>query len=334
MSEARKWVTMGDVAARAGVGTITVSRALRTPGKVSQTTLAKVQKAVAELGYVLDETAGALSSQRSRIVGALVSTLEESVFATTLRGLSEGLAEGGLQLLLSATQYDPETEAALIPTLLGRRPEALVLTSDRHTPDARALLERAALPVLELWDLPERPVHVAVGFSNRAAGSAMTRHLIDTGRRRIAFVGLDRAHDSRGHLRLEGYRDCLRDLSDERVLLLPPRRGATGPDYGAQGLREVLRRWPDTQALICVSDTLAAGAWCEAMRAGLSVPDRIALTGFGDFDMAGSSGLALTTIRIDGAAIGRRAAELILSGDMERGTRIDLGFSLIRRASS
>ena len=137
MNDVRKWVTMGDVARHAGVGKITVSRALRTPSKVSPGTLEKVQKAVAELGYVRDETAGALSSQRSRIVGALVSTLEQPVFASTIRGLSEGLAEGGVQLLLGTTQYEPETEAALVSALLGRRPDALILTSSEHRPETR-----------------------------------------------------------------------------------------------------------------------------------------------------------------------------------------------------
>lgn len=334
MADGRKWVTMGDVAARAGVGKITVSRALRTPSKVSPATLRKVQAAVDELGYVLDETAGALSSQRSRVVGALVSTLEEAVFAATVRGLTEGLAKGGLQLMLSTTQYDPEAEAALLPTMLGRRPEALVLTSDDHTEPAHRMLSRSGLPVLELWELPKQPVHAAVGFSNRAAGAALTRHMVETGRHRVAFLGLDRPHDRRARLRMEGYRDCAGHLAAERVVAVKARPGAVGPDYGAEGLAEILRRWPDTEAVVCVSDMVAMGALCEARRRGLDVPGRLAISGFGDFDMAQDSALALTTIHIDGAAIGRRAAELILAGDIPRGLREDMGFSLIRRATT
>lgn len=333
MADGRKWVTMGDVARHAGVGTMTVSRALRTPSKVSRATLDRVQAAVTELGYVLDETAGALSSQRSRIVGALVETLEASVFASTVQGLTEGLAEGGLQLLLSATEYDPDTEAALIPTHLGRRPEALVLTGAHHTDTARRLLERAGIPVLELWELPRRPIHAAVGFSNREAGAAITRHLVDTGRRRIGFLGTGRASDRRGALRLEGFGDLGGEFSGQRIVRVAPRDHATGLDYGAEGLREMLRRWPDTEAVVCVSDALAAGALCEARRMGIDVPGRLAVTGFGDFDIAGDAGLALTTIRIDGSAIGRRAAELILSGS-PAGTRIDMGFTLVRRATT
>ncbi|EPX78684.1 LacI family DNA-binding transcriptional regulator [Salipiger mucosus] len=334
MGETRKWVTMGDVAARAGVGKITVSRALRTPSKVSPATLEKVRAAVAELGYVLDETAGALSSQRSRIVGALVSTLEDSVFASTVRGLTEGLSEGGLQLLLSATQYDPETEAALIPTILGRRPEALVLTSADHTPAARDMLNRAGIPVLELWELPDHPVHTAVGFSNRAAGAAITRHLVETGRRNIVFLKVDRTHDARGALRMAGFLNESAGLPGSQTHHVPEAPGATAPDYGAQGLREILERLPETDAVICTSDIIASGVLCEAQRMGLEVPGRLAIAGFGDFDISGDSGLALTTLKIDGYAIGRRAAELILAPGAMEPLRIDMGFTLVRRATT
>lgn len=337
MATQRKSVTMGDVARHAGVGKITVSRALRTPGKVSPQTLERIETAVAELGYVLDETAAALSSQRSRIVGALVSTLEQPVFANTIRGLNDGLSEGGLQLLLASTQYLPETEAGLISTLLGRRPEALVLTSSEHTEASRNRLIAADIPTVEIWELPEHPICAAVGFSNREAGREITRHLIESGRREIAFVGVDRPGDTRARLRLAGYHDVIAGHQPARVLFQPAEAGMTGPDFGARGLGELRRRWPEVDAVVCVSDALAIGAWSEAMRLGLSVPESLAITGFGDFDYAGGSGIGLSTIRIDGDKIGRAAADLIChasEGGNIIGKRIDLGFELIRRATS
>ena len=329
----RKWVTMGDVAKHAGVGTMTVSRALRTPSKVSPETLARVQAAVSELGYVRDETAGALSSQRTRVVGALVSTLEQTVFATTIRGLEEGLREGGLHLLLASTGYDPQTEAALLPTLLGRRPDAIVLTSSEHLPQTRRLLAEAALPVFELWELPRQPIHAAVGFSNRAAARDMTRHLRESGRRRIAFLRTQRAADTRADLRQQGYMEW---ATEARVVSIPANRSDSGADYGARGLAEILTRWPDTDAVFCVSDALALGAWCEAMRRGIAVPDRLAIVGFGDVDFAGAAGIGLTTVRIDGESIGRRAAQMILgsaAGTPPAEPVVDMGYALVLRAT-
>ena len=100
MQKYRKWVTMSDVAKHAGVGKITVSRALRTPEKVNAATLIKIKKAVDDLGYVLDETAGALSSKRTRTVCAVVSTLDQSIFSSTIDGLTDGLSKHGMQLFL------------------------------------------------------------------------------------------------------------------------------------------------------------------------------------------------------------------------------------------
>lgn len=336
MKNAKKWVTMGDVARAAGVGKITVSRALRTPEKVSPATREKVSAAVADLGYVLDETAGALSSQRSRVVAALVSSLDQSTFASTIRGLSEGLSEGGLHLLLGTTQYEPKTEAALVSALMGRRPDALILTSSEHTEQTRLMLTRAALPVIELWELPEQPIFAAVGFSNRAAGEAVTRHLVETGRRTVAFLSTDRASDTRARMRQEGYAAALPGHAP-RICRLPPRAGMTGPEYGATGLARILETWPDTDAVVCVSDALALGAFCEAGRRGIAVPGRLAITGFGDVDEVGEAGIGLTTVHVDGEAIGRKAAELTLAataGQPLAEHRIDLGFTLTRRTSS
>ena len=113
-------------------------------------------------------SAGALASRESRLVAALVSTLAGSIFASTIAGLGAALREAGHELLLGTTEYSSASEEALLRAVLGRRPDGLVLSAGQHTPAARRLLERATrglgLPVVEIWQLPERPVDMAVGF--------------------------------------------------------------------------------------------------------------------------------------------------------------------------
>ena len=209
MLDKRKWVRMSEVAAAARVSTMTVSRVLRTPEKVRRETCERVAAAIRKLGYVPDAAAGTLSSRRSRIVGALVSTLGGSVFASTVDGLSQTLREAGYQLLLAATNYTPQLEADFIAAMLARRPDGLVLTSTQHTKAAHRLLTTAGIPIVELWELPDKPVGSAVGFSNRAAGKAMTEFLLDSGRQRIGFIGRAAPSDTRGQLRRAGYEDAL-----------------------------------------------------------------------------------------------------------------------------
>jgi LacI family gluconate utilization system Gnt-I transcriptional repressor len=334
----RKWVRMHEVAAAAKVSTMTVSRVLRSPDKVSRETCERVMAAIRKLGYVPDDAASALSSRRSRIVGALLSTLSGSVFASTVDGLSQTLRDAGYQLLLATTNYTPEVEGEFIAAMLARRPDGLVLTSTQHTRSAHRLLKGAGIPIVELWELPDKPIDSAVGFSNRAAGKAMTEFLADTGRRRIAFIGRAAQSDTRGQLRRMGYEDALaeRRLHAPRVVALAD-GGTDDPRIGAMGLREVLSRWKDTAAVFCSSDSVALGALSEAQRRGLAVPEEIAIAGFGDFDMASEHGLALTTVRVPGFAIGQEAAQLILQrhGQTAKARRVvDLGFEIVKRRTA
>lgn len=331
------WVTMADVAAKAGVSTMTVSRVLKHPERVKPETRTRVQAAIEALGYVPNAGAGALVSRESRLVAALVSTLTGSIFTSTIAGLGEALRAAGHELLLGTTDYSPASEEALLKATLARRPDGLVLSTDRHTRAARRLLSRAAVPVVEIWQLPEQPIDMAVGFSNLAAGRAMTHFLADRGYRRIAFLGSLGENDHRGRRREEGYREALlaRGLGE-------PRTFGTGTlaaslDDGAIGLARLIERWPDCDAIFCGSDPIAMGALTEAGRRGLRVPDDLAIAGFGDFDYAGDAGLGLTTVRVPGQRIGQEAARLILArkaGELEGPLVVNLGFEIIRRRTA
>ena len=331
------WITMEEVAREAGVSTMTVSRALKTPDKVAVATRERVASAVRRLGYVPDRVAGALSSGESRLVAALLSTIAGSIFADTVAGLSASLAEGGYQLLLGTTDYSPANEEALIATALGRRPDGLVLTSGVHTEGARRSLQRAGLPVLELWDLPEHPIDMAVGFSNRDAGRRMTSFLHELGYHRIAITGSFGDRDHRGLQRQEGYVRALRDagLGSPRIVLGDERH--TSIEAGAIGLQRVRERWPDTDAIFCTSDAVALGALAEARRGSLEVPRDIAIAGFGDFEYAGPTGLDITTLRVPGRTIGREAGRLLIArrrGEIMEPVVLDVGFEPVRRGTA
>lgn len=336
-----RWVTMQDVARAAGVSTITVSRVLRTPGKVKADTRARVEAAVRALGYVPDQVAGSLSSRESRLVAALVSTLSGSIFASTVDGLAQSLREADHQLLLGTTEYSSASEQALLAAALSRRPDGIVLTSGDHTPAARAMLAGAGIPVIEVWELPEDPIDMAVGFSNLEAGRAMTRYLHAAGRRRIGFIGGSRPAggdgDHRGRLRRLGYEAALLELGLGPARLVADPAGGPMVERGARDLAALLTQWPDTDAVFCSSDSVALGAVSEARRRGIAVPATLAIAGFGDFEFAGDHGLGLTSVSIPGYDIGTEAGRMLLAA--KRGERaakpvLDLGFRIVRRATA
>ena len=322
-----------EVAALAGIATITVSRALRRPEKVAPATRARVMAAVEKLGYIPNLAASSLASRRSRIVAVIVPTIANSVFADTVQGLSDVVTARGLQLLLGQSAYSEEAERALLAAVIGRQPDGIVLTGVARAAATRALLERAGTPVVETWDLTETPVDLLVGFSNEAAGAAMGRYLADKGYRRAAFVG---GGDHRAAARRHGFAASLAaaGLPAPTVVILD-----TPPSYGGgrRGLDAVLAQSPETDAVFFATDVLAVGALLECRKLGLAVPNRIAIAGLGDLEISAELQPTLTTLRIPSYEIGRRAGELLLAridGEPLAETRVELGFEIVERESA
>lgn len=307
----RATVTMTDVARRAGVAPITVSRVLRAPGMVAPAKRAAVEAAIAELGYVPDMVAGTLASRRSRLVAAIVPTLRNSVFAETVQGLTDALRRRGYHLMLGYAGYSPDSEAELLMAFAGRKPDGVVLTGVEHSPRVRDFLRGAGVPTVEIWDLSEDPIDSAVGFDNAAAGALVARHLIARGARRLAVLSQDPADEPRARKRILGFRAAAAAAGLAEPALAALADGLD-PAHAVAGFRALLARLPDLDGLFCVNDMLAIAALMEAQRAGLAVPGRLRIAGFGDFDLAAHTLPRLTTVRVPGYAIGERAAGAIV----------------------
>lgn len=303
---------MADVARRAGVSTMTVSRALKGDG-VTAATRARIMEAVDALGYVLDLSAGSLSSKRTGFVATILPTLYNSNFSDTAHGISEALAGGGKQILIGYTNYSREREERLIETMLQRRPEGIIVTGGTHTPRARQLLGAAGIPVVEMWDQPSDPIDRVVGFSNAGTIEDMTARLYLRGYRRIAFIGGDHPDDVRGFARRQGYERAAAMLGLERTHVVPLGPPPITIAHGAPGAARLLRDWPEAEAAICVSDPCAFGAIMECHRRGVSVPDRLAVAGFGNFELSRHCWPSITTVAIGCTEMGRRSGEVILS---------------------
>lgn len=305
--------TMKDVARAAGVSVMTVSRAFRQDASVGAATRAAIHAQADRLGYVIDSTAANLRSQRSNFVAVTIPSLDNANFAATVQALTEPLQAAGYQVLLGHTHYDIDREEDLIATFLRRRPEAIVVTGGRHTDRARSLLAGAGVPVVETWDQPRDPIGHVVGFSNKAAAGLMVDHLVAQGRRRIAFLGGDAAADSRGQDRRAGFAAAMarHGLPAHRVVDLgAPHKPMRA---GAAGMATLLVQFPDSDAVICVSDLQGFGALSECQRRGIAVPEKIALAGFGAYDISEVCVPTLTTIDPAPVEIGTQTAALVLA---------------------
>ncbi|WP_419757999.1 LacI family DNA-binding transcriptional regulator [Acidisoma sp.] len=308
---ARAAPKMTDVALRAGVSAMTVSRALKADGAVSPKTRQRILTAVEELGYVLDQTAGTLSSKRSGFVVALIPSLHNSNFSDTATGIERALEPSGLQLLLGATDYAVEKEERLIEAMLRRRPEGVIVTGGQHTPKARRLLQEAGVPVIEIWDLPAAPIEHVVGFSNADTVHALVVRLWERGYRSIGFIGGTSMRDTRGADRRCGYAQAVEALDLPRGRIVSHGQPPITMEQGGEAMAQMVASWPDVDAVVCVSDLSAFGALMECHRRGWSVPGRIAIAGFGDFEVARCCHPRMTTISVEPVGIGLAAGDLL-----------------------
>jgi LacI family gluconate utilization system Gnt-I transcriptional repressor len=326
-------VTLHDVAKLAGVAPITASRALNTPTQVSAEVLKKVGDAVARTGYVPNRLAGGLASTRSRLVAAVVPTIAGPVFLETVQSLTEALAEQGYQLMLGQAGYAGNREDALLDAIIGRRPDGIVLTGILHSDQGRRRLLASGIPVVETWDLTPTPIDMLVGFSHVEVGRAVAAFLHGKGRRQLAVVAGDDERASR-RLAAFGAAALALGLAPVRSVVVP---APTTLRSGRRALAELLQAVPAIDAVFCSSDLLALGVMTEAQACGIAVPGRLAIVGFGDLEFAADLHPALTTVHINGAAIGRQAAQFIVDRAEGRAVTdrvIDIGFAIVDRQSS
>ncbi|SFN19782.1 LacI family DNA-binding transcriptional regulator [Variovorax sp. OV329] len=325
-------VTLHDVAKLAGVAPITASRALSSPKQVSPEVLKRVTDAVSKTGYVRNGLAGSLASTRSRLVAAVVPTIAGPVFQNSIQSLTEALAESGYQLMLGQSGYVNSREDALLEAIIGRRPDGIVLTGIMHSAEGRKRLMAAGIPVVETWDLTPTPLDMLVGFSHVDVGTAMAEYLIGKGHRRLAVVAGD---DERADRRLLSFETAARAAGlPEVVAVRVP--APTTLKSGREALGQLLESGA-VDAVFCSSDLLALGVLTEARTRGIDVPKDLAVTGFGDLEFAADLEPSLTTVRIDGQAIGRQAARFIIDraeGRTAEAAVVDVGFQIIERASA
>ena len=324
-----KSVTLHDVARAAGVSLITASRALSNPGVVSDKTIARVQKAVEATGYIPNLLAGGLKSKRSMMVAALVPTISVAQFLPTVQALTESLDAAGYQLILGQSGYDHAREEALLNTMLGRRPDGIVVTGLVQSQAARERLKQASIPVVETWDLSDRPIDMLVGFSHLKVGSAVAGDPLSKGWRRI---GIATGDDHRASVRREGFLSVVGRTVPTVVVPAPSDMAA-----GRRALGATLAQDPQLRAVYCSSDQLAQGVLTEAQARRLRIPEDLAVCGFGDAGFAAHMEPSLTTVQVDGAAIGTLAARLILERCQGRAVDervIDVGYRIVERQST
>jgi len=302
-----------DVAAAVGVSTATVSRAFNEPDKVAPAVRERVLAAARAVGWMPHAAGSALARRRTYLAGAIIPTLDNEIFATQVGALQTVLTEQGITLLVGCSNYDPGQALVQARAMLARGVEALMIVGEAHKPELFEALAAHDVPyVVTYAHRPDSP-HPCIGFDNREAFRRLTHHLLDLGHRDFGVIIQPVAGNDRVEARLDGIRSALA----EHGLGVRPRHLREGPwsiAFGRASLREILAAaGPRPTAVICGNDHLAIGALIEAKALGVAVPSSLSIVGFDDVAMAAHTEPPLTTMRVDNAEIGRRAARCLLA---------------------
>ncbi|MCO5732535.1 LacI family DNA-binding transcriptional regulator [Rhizobium sp. SSA_523] len=329
-------VTMTDVADYAKVSPSTVSLYLRRPEAVSASAGSAIARAIDKLNYVPNLVAGGLAAASSRAVSIIVPSVRNAFFAETVAAMQTALRKERLQVILGHTEYDEREEEDLVRTALSWAPAAIVVTGLSHSETTRRMLGNAKVPVIEIWELGGPQIDAAIGFHHDQVGAAAARHLLQQGRRHLAFLGARMHEDRRAKLRCDGFMATARDAGVVAEVVQHP--DASSADVGAMLLSETMQQLPQTDGIACSNDHVALGVLFECQRMSIAVPERLATIGFGDLSFSAACNPPLSTIRPSGDLIGREAARLILEQLAGRApqpqTMIDTRFTLLHRRSS
>lgn len=303
---------LSDVAKVAGCSSATVSRVLNAPASVKEDIRRRVEIAVQDLGYMRNGAARALRSRRTHIIGTVIPTLNNAIYAQLVGALQDTLGRQGYSLLVTASEFSLDQELVQVRLLVERGVEGLVLVGNLHRPALFNLLDGQGLPYVTTYTYSPKSGHPSVGFDNAAAMARIVDFLLDLGHRDFAMVSGIRQDNDRVTERVQGAVAALA----ARGIALNPDRIVEEP-YSIQGGRAALRRILDSgvrpTALICGSDVLAFGALIECASRGIQVPKDMSISGFDDLEFAAFLNPPLTTLAVPAVEMGRRAGEYIMA---------------------
>ena len=331
--------TLSDVAREAGVSLATASRAINgsTNRSVRADLRERVLEAAARLSYSPNANAQAMARGKTATLGLIVHDIADPFFSTIAAGVTEAADAAGLAVTLANTHHDAERELGFIGTLQNLRARSIILVGGRRDDDEANEQLRTALAsyrqrggTAAMVGQPILGVN-AVHVDNRGGSADLARALHGLGYRRFAVLGGPERHLTAAERR-EGFRAALAELGtpvpEEAVIPCEFVR-----DGGYDGMRELLRRELDVEAVFAVNDVMALGAMTASREAGLDVPRDLAFAGFDDIFALRDVTPTLTTVRIDMVDIGRQATALALA-EGEETRLVTVGGEVVLREST
>lgn len=326
-------MTINEIAKMAGVSRATVSRYLND-GYVSEEKKERIRHVIDETGYTPSASAKLLRANRTRLIGVIIPKINSDSISRMVSGISRSLKKNDYQMLLAVTENQELEEIRYLKTLSQNRVDGMILFGTIFTEEHKKVLQEISTPVIVLTQrldgytcIYSDDYHAALSLGRLIGKTAKNPGLITVTERDIAV----------GHNRKAGLLDGLK----EHGLSVDPdhiEESAFRMDAGYLAAEHLLKKDPSIDTLLCATDTIASGAVRYLHEQGISIPNQVQVTGFGDSSISRAITPSLTTVHFYYEEAGERASELLLDEINAGGPKvireIQLAFDVIERESS
>jgi DNA-binding LacI/PurR family transcriptional regulator len=299
-----------DIARAAGVHHSTVSRALKGRPRVSRETAARIRRIAGDAGFTVSAVARSLATQRTAMIGVVVTTITDPFHHEIIAGLDEVATTHSYSVIVADSQGEPEREVKAVRNLHERRVDAIVVLSSRVGARYMSLLTERRVPIVLVNNQRRNAAVHALTIDNVDAAYTAMQHLLDLGHRNIGYIGNTNGVYSDTE-RFAGYRQALIDAGiGFRSTLV--QHVANSPDGGARAMTTLLELPSRPTAVFCYNDMMALGAY-HASRGRAQVPHDVSIVGFDDLFFARYLDPPLTTTAQPTREMGRKAMEIALA---------------------
>ena len=305
-------ITMAQVANKAGVSLMTVSRVINDKEGVSEATRARVQAIIEELGYRPSDIARGLATQRTGTLGLVMPDIANPFFSEIARGAEHVAYNAGYNIFLCNTEEDISRELDVLQSLEEKRVDGILVCSSRLE-DCQLETALTNHPAVVLVNRRMENPKIKLGLTlidDHGGGKLATQHLLNIGHQKIGFLAGPPTSQS-GRWRADGYYETLITTGIQPTPTWI-RHCTPTIEGGRQGTQELLNQHPELTGLFCYNDLVAIGALQSCAELGRKVPDNIAIIGFDDIPFAALTTPALTTCHVPRHKLGAEAMRLLL----------------------
>lgn len=320
-----------------GVSIGTVSAVLNGNGRVSDATRERVQAAITSLGYRPSLYASNLARRQTRLLGVIVSNLQNPFFAETAQAIEDAAAKHGFQISLMATNFSPDQQRTAVQQLLGARIAGLAIMTSEYDEDARKMVEASGVPTVYLDVGKPGKATSIIRVDSRGGMQRAVEHLIDLGHRDLLFVRNSQtvkgppllSHKLRDQGLVSAVRACsVRGLKTHTVDICGP-----AADAGEEAIAATFGKVQFT-AVIATTDMVAMGVYRGLQSRNVRIPEDVSVVGFDNTYFSRFLNPPLTTVDVPRAELSRLTIETLLQLNKQRSKLLPLRTELIFRQST